>query len=76
LVRCSALFPVLTALSVFGFVLMNGLWRLRLFLRQAGNYTWMTYKEVYDTVLKVGAAIRSCGVGKVRGRNVDFAYSD
>jgi hypothetical protein len=67
---------VLTALSVFGFVLMNGLWRLRLFLRQAGNYTWMTYKEVYDTVLKVGAAIRSCGVGKVRGRNVDFAYSD
>ena len=40
-------------------------WRLRL-LRKAGNYTWLTYKEVYDTVIKVGAAIRSCGVGKVQ----------
>jgi len=33
---------------------------------KAGNYTWLTYKEVYDTVIKVGAAIRSCGVGKVQ----------
>jgi hypothetical protein len=32
---------------------------------QAGKYTWVTYKEVYDTVLKVGASIRACGVGKV-----------
>ncbi|GJM93558.1 hypothetical protein PR202_ga10123 [Eleusine coracana subsp. coracana] len=31
---------------------------------KAGKYTWMTYKEVYDTVIKIGAAIRSCGVGK------------
>ncbi|XP_062206515.1 long chain acyl-CoA synthetase 4-like isoform X2 [Phragmites australis] len=31
---------------------------------KAGKYTWLTYKEVYDSVLKVGAAIRSCGVGK------------
>ncbi|TVU35508.1 hypothetical protein EJB05_17404, partial [Eragrostis curvula] len=34
-------------------------------IRNAGEYTWMTYKEVYDTVIKVGAAIRKCGVGKV-----------
>ncbi|CAO1945545.1 unnamed protein product [Urochloa humidicola] len=31
---------------------------------KAGKYTWLTYKEVYNTVIKVGAAIRSCGVGK------------
>ncbi|OQU82478.1 hypothetical protein SORBI_3006G247300 [Sorghum bicolor] len=31
---------------------------------KAGSYTWLTYKQVYDTVLKVGAAIRSCGVAK------------
>lgn len=33
---------------------------------QAGKYTWITYKEAYDTVIKVGASIRSLGVGKVR----------
>jgi long-chain acyl-CoA synthetase len=31
---------------------------------QAGKYTWITYKEAYDTVIKVGASIRSLGVGK------------
>ncbi|KAK1378141.1 Long-chain-fatty-acid--CoA ligase [Heracleum sosnowskyi] len=27
-----------------------------------GNYVWLTYKQVYDMVIKVGNAIRSCGV--------------
>ncbi|XP_009786376.1 long chain acyl-CoA synthetase 4-like [Nicotiana tabacum] len=27
-----------------------------------GKYVWMTYKEVYDIVIKVGNAIRNCGV--------------
>ncbi|KAJ8538631.1 hypothetical protein K7X08_029927 [Anisodus acutangulus] len=27
-----------------------------------GKYVWMTYKEVYDIVIKVGNSIRSCGV--------------
>ncbi|KAK6116996.1 hypothetical protein DH2020_049240 [Rehmannia glutinosa] len=27
-----------------------------------GKYLWMTYKEVYDVVLKVGNSIRSCGI--------------
>ncbi|KAK4422516.1 Long chain acyl-CoA synthetase 4 [Sesamum alatum] len=27
-----------------------------------GKYSWMTYKEVYDIVLKVGNSIRSCGI--------------
>ncbi|KAF8380069.1 hypothetical protein HHK36_027539 [Tetracentron sinense] len=27
-----------------------------------GKYVWLTYKEVYDIVMKVGASIRSCGV--------------
>ncbi|KAI4969214.1 hypothetical protein ZWY2020_000128 [Hordeum vulgare] len=31
---------------------------------KAGKYTWVTYKEVYDTVIKVGASIRSCSVNK------------
>uniref|UniRef100_A0A0E0N0T0 Long-chain-fatty-acid--CoA ligase n=1 Tax=Oryza rufipogon TaxID=4529 RepID=A0A0E0N0T0_ORYRU len=31
---------------------------------KAGKYTWITYKEAYDTVIKVGASIRSLGVGK------------
>jgi len=30
---------------------------------QAGEYTWMTYQEVYNIVIKVGSAIRSCGLG-------------
>lgn len=31
---------------------------------KAGNYVWLTYKQVYDIVLKVGASLRSCGVSK------------
>ncbi|KAA8516170.1 hypothetical protein F0562_019349 [Nyssa sinensis] len=31
---------------------------------KAGKYVWSTYKEVYDIVSKVGASIRSCGVGQ------------
>eukprot|EP00252_Welwitschia_mirabilis_P024951 TRINITY_DN7625_c0_g1_i1.p1 TRINITY_DN7625_c0_g1~~TRINITY_DN7625_c0_g1_i1.p1 ORF type:complete len:659 (+),score=141.91 TRINITY_DN7625_c0_g1_i1:438-2414(+) len=30
---------------------------------KAGKYTWITYKEAYDLTLKIGSAIRSCGVG-------------
>lgn len=33
---------------------------------QASRYEWLTYKEVYDLVLRVGASIRSCGVAQVR----------
>lgn len=29
-----------------------------------GDYVWLTYKQVYDLVIKVGNAIRSCGVEK------------
>ncbi|CAM8956253.1 unnamed protein product [Rhodiola kirilowii] len=29
---------------------------------KAGKYVWQTYKQVYDIVMKVGNAIRSCGV--------------
>ncbi|CAH9141379.1 unnamed protein product [Cuscuta epithymum] len=29
---------------------------------KAGKYVWMTYKEVYDVVMKVGNSLRSCGV--------------
>ncbi|PSS03947.1 Long chain acyl-CoA synthetase [Actinidia chinensis var. chinensis] len=29
---------------------------------KAGRYVWLTYEDVYDIVLKVGASIRSCGV--------------
>ena len=32
---------------------------------QAGEYVWLTYKKVYDIVIKVGNAIRHCGVGEV-----------
>jgi len=32
---------------------------------QAGKYKWLTYKEVYDLVIKVGNSIRSCGYGEV-----------
>ncbi|CAI9759352.1 unnamed protein product [Fraxinus pennsylvanica] len=27
-----------------------------------GKYVWMTYKEVYDLVVKVGNSVRSCGI--------------
>lgn len=33
---------------------------------QAGKYVWLTYKEVYDTVLNVGESIYSRGIKKVR----------
>ncbi|XP_022861030.1 long chain acyl-CoA synthetase 2 [Olea europaea var. sylvestris] len=29
---------------------------------KAGSYSWLTYKEVYDTTLKIGSSIRSRGV--------------
>lgn len=32
---------------------------------QPGKYVWKTYKEVYDLVIKVGNAMRSCGFGEV-----------
>ncbi|RVX04094.1 Long chain acyl-CoA synthetase 4 [Vitis vinifera] len=31
---------------------------------KAGKYVWLTYKEVYDIVMKVGNSIRSCGVNE------------
>ncbi|GMH00425.1 hypothetical protein Nepgr_002264 [Nepenthes gracilis] len=31
---------------------------------KAGNFVWLTYKDVYGIVMKVGASIRSCGVNK------------
>ncbi|XP_020573312.1 long chain acyl-CoA synthetase 4-like [Phalaenopsis equestris] len=31
---------------------------------KAGKYVWLTYKQVYDLVLKVGASLRACGVMK------------
>lgn len=31
----------------------------------AGEYEWLTYKEVYDLVLKIGNAMRSMGYGPV-----------
>ncbi|XP_074264987.1 long chain acyl-CoA synthetase 4-like [Silene latifolia] len=31
---------------------------------KAGKYVWLTYKEVYDTVIKLGNAIRHTGVGE------------
>lgn len=30
-----------------------------------GDYVWLTYKQVFDIVMKVGNAIRSCGVEQV-----------
>lgn len=41
---------------------------------QAGKYNWMTYKEVYDLVIKVGASIRSCGVEQVMLPASTWAY--
>lgn len=31
---------------------------------KAGEYAWLTYKEVYDIVIKLGNSIRHCGIGK------------
>lgn len=33
---------------------------------QPGEYIWQTYKEVYEIVIKVGSAIRSLGIEKVK----------
>ncbi|KAI9076090.1 hypothetical protein K1719_041951 [Acacia pycnantha] len=30
-----------------------------------GKYTWLSYKEVYDLVMKVGNSIRNSGYGEV-----------
>lgn len=32
---------------------------------QAGEYVWMTYKEVYDVVMKLAASISKSGISKV-----------
>ncbi|XP_052179737.1 probable CoA ligase CCL6 [Diospyros lotus] len=29
---------------------------------EAGPYVWLTYEELYDAALRIGSAIRSCGV--------------
>lgn len=31
---------------------------------KAGQYVWMTYKEVYELVMKIGASLRRCGIEK------------
>ncbi|ONK68347.1 uncharacterized protein A4U43_C05F10470 [Asparagus officinalis] len=38
--------------------------RREIFEGKAGKYAWMTYKQVYDIVMKLDASIRSCGVEK------------
>ncbi|XWS40363.1 hypothetical protein CRYUN_Cryun18bG0134700 [Craigia yunnanensis] len=30
--------------------------------KQAGPYVWITYQEAYDAALRIGSAMRSCGV--------------
>ncbi|RZC74494.1 hypothetical protein C5167_049977 [Papaver somniferum] len=40
------------------------IFRVLLTPESPGKYVWLTYKEVYDIVMKVGFAIRSCGVEK------------
>ncbi|KAH9610580.1 hypothetical protein KSS87_000865 [Heliosperma pusillum] len=30
--------------------------------KKAGPYEWVTYKEVYDSAVRIGSAIRKCGV--------------
>ena len=32
---------------------------------QHGKYVWLTYKQVYDKVVRVGNSIRACGVEQV-----------
>lgn len=32
---------------------------------QAGDYAWMTYKEVYDVVMKLAASMSKSGVKQV-----------
>ena len=31
-------------------------------MEQEGKYTWMTYQEVYNMVLKTGSAIWGCDI--------------
>ncbi|GFP86723.1 long chain acyl-coa synthetase 4 [Phtheirospermum japonicum] len=38
--------------------------RLEIVNGKPDKYVWMTYKEVYDIVLKVGNSIRCCGIEK------------
>ena len=33
---------------------------------QPGKYVWQTYQEVYDIVIKLGNALRNCGVEEVK----------
>lgn len=42
---------------------------------QDGKYVWQTYKEVYDYVVKLGNAMRSCGFGEVRLYKILFDFS-
>ncbi|KMZ63421.1 Long-Chain Acyl-CoA Synthetase [Zostera marina] len=42
----------------------NMLGRRKMVDGKVGEYVWSTYGEVYETVIKVGASIRSCGVEK------------
>lgn len=48
--------------TCFDFELNCNMWLMSL---QPGKYVWQTYKEVYDLVIKVGNAMRSCGFGEV-----------
>lgn len=36
-----------------------------MFNLQAQDYVWQTYEEVYELALKIGSAIRQCGVNLV-----------
>jgi hypothetical protein len=48
--------------TCFDFELNCNMWLTSL---QHGKYVWKTYKEVYDLVIKVGNAMRSCGFAEV-----------
>ncbi|KAL4566672.1 hypothetical protein LXL04_030792 [Taraxacum kok-saghyz] len=39
---------------------------------KAGKYVWLTYKEVYDTVLNVGQSIYNCGIKKLSSQFLLF----
>ena len=45
---------------------------MELYHLQAGKYVWQTYAEVFDQVLKVGAAMRACGIEPVSWRNIVY----
>ncbi|ONK60261.1 uncharacterized protein A4U43_C08F16180 [Asparagus officinalis] len=40
--------------------------RREIFEGKAGKYAWMTYKQVYDIVMKLAASIRRCGVENIK----------